>query len=112
MYPYDLPGVPENNTFELNPYQIQQESYGMVESKPYPRPLVIGLGPIRNQKWVGYRNRMVPMKTSNDRSLIVPKIPINRQNFNAPIPHPTNATFSGQAPVRGIFTGVVDEVSS
>lgn len=108
----DLPGVPENNTLELSAYQIQLESYGYVMSTPYPRALVIGRGPIRNQKWVGYRNRMVPMKTTNDRSLIVPKIPINRQQFNTAIPFPTNATFNGQAPVKGIFTGVSDEVTT
>lgn len=111
VFPYDLPGIPENRYFQVaaSPYILQQESYALMESKPYPRPLVVGSGPVRNQKWAGYRNRMVAMKTTNALSLIVPRIPINRQNFNANIPFPTNAAFAGQAPTRGIYTGVSDD---
>jgi hypothetical protein len=105
----DLPGVPENGTLGLDPYQATLESYGYMQGTPYPRPLVIGQTGIRNAKWVGYRNILTPMKTTDDRSNIVPKIPINPLMFNASIPRPTNATFSGQAPIRGIFTGVTED---
>lgn len=112
IYPQDLPGVPENNTYYYDASQIVLESYGYVESKPYPRALLIGRNPGRNRKWVGYPNTMVAMKSSDARAVVIPKIPINKHNFNAPVPFPTNASFAGAAPVKGIFTGVSEEVTS
>ena len=113
IFPYDLPGIPENNTAvpPTSQYALQMETYGYMESKPYPRALVVGRGPMRNLKWVGYPNARVGWGRSDDNAYIVPKIPINPKNFNAPVPFPTNATFNGQAPIRGIFTGVSDEVA-
>ena len=112
MYPYDLPGIPENNTYVRDASQLPLESYGYMESKPYARPLYVGRGPVRNRKWTGYPNMMVAMKTTDASAVTVPKIPINKYNFNAPVPYSTNATFNGQAPVKGVFTGVADEVTT
>lgn len=112
IYPQDLPGVPLTNKAipPASPYAFELESYGYMESKPYPRALVVGKGPRRNQKWVGYPNARVGWGRSDDNAYIMPKIPNNPRNFNAPVPYPTNAAFAGQAPVKGIFTGVSNEV--
>ncbi|SRR6266566_6797339 len=112
IFPYDLPGVPENNTAipPYSPASFQMETYGYMESKPYARPLVVGLNPMRNQKWVGYPNARVGWGRSDDNAYIMPKIPNNPFAFNANVPFPTNAVFNGQAPVKGIFTGVSNEV--
>lgn len=113
IFPYDLPGVPENSR-PIPPYtpaSYELESYGYMPSKPYAQPLAIGRNPVANAKWIGYPNARVGWGRSDDNAYIVPKIPINKHNFNAAVPYPTNASFAGQAPVRGIFTGVSDEVA-
>ncbi len=112
IFPYDLPGIPENNTAipPYTPEAFQLESYMYMPSKPYAQAMQVGRGPIRNQKWVGYPNARVGWGRSDDNAYIVPKIANNPFAFNAPIPFPTNATFNGQAPIRGIFTGVGNEV--
>lgn len=109
MYPYDLPGVPENNTLYQDASQIQLESFGYMVSKPYPQALLVARGPARNAKWIGYRNTQVAVKSTNTNPVTAPKYPLNKQYFNAPVPIKSATAFAGQAPIRGIFTGVVDD---
>ena len=113
VYPYDLPGIAENNrpVPPTSSYALELESYGYMVSKPYPQALAIGRGPRRNQKWVGYPNARIGWGRSDNNAYVVPKIPNNPRAFNAPVPYPTNSTFNGQAPIKGIFTGVSDEVA-
>lgn len=111
IYPFDLPGVPENRYFIQSPYTIPLESFVEMPSKPYPRPALVQQTAVANLKWIGYYNQEIPLGRSDDHAVIVPKIPINRYNFNAPVPYMTGAAVAGQAPVRGIFTGVQDEVT-
>src|SRR5438105_14906031 len=99
IFPYDLPGVPENNQFyqTYNQAILEYETFGYMPSKPYAQALFVGRGPIRNQKWVGYPNARVGWGRSDDNAYIMPKIPNNPFAFNANVPYPTNAVFNGQS---------------
>lgn len=107
----DIPGVAENNTPGVNPYMAYLESYGYMPSKPYPQAQVIGQTTRVFPHWNGYRNFFVrPYDVSNPFAYLAPKVPISPNVNNAQVPKPgRNQGFAGQAPVRGIFTGVGDD---
>ena len=116
IFPYDLPQLPATSerTQSIPAYSPQSyalESYMYMESKPYARPLEVGLNPVANNKWIGYANYRVGWGRSDDNAVTVPPVPITKKPFNSTVPYPTNASFAGQAPVKGIFTGVSDEVA-
>lgn len=112
VYEFDIPGVAENNTPipPSSPVSFGLESYGYMPSPAYAVPLMIGMNPVENRKWIGYPNARIGWGRSDDNAYIVPKVPINPKAFNSPRPYNSNANFAGQAPVKGIFTGVSDEV--
>lgn len=110
----DIPGIAENNTPGLNPYMEYLESYGYMPSKPYAQPLVIGRTTRRAWNWPGYLNFFVrPYDISNPFAYLAPKVPISPNVNNAAAPKPgRNQGFAGQAPARGIFTGVGDDMGT
>ena len=107
----DIPGIPENNTPELNPYMAYLESYGYMPSKPYAVPAFIGRTTKRPVRWNGYRNFFVrPYGVSDPFAYIAPKAPISPNVNNAQTPRAgLNQGFQGAAPMKGIFTGVIDD---
>jgi len=110
----DIPGVAENNTPILNPYMAGLESYVQVESKPYMKPAAVVETPHRYWNWDGYRNvNLLHYGLTNAYALIVPKFKIAPNVGNAQAPHQVGQSPSivGQAPIKGIFTGVSDEVT-
>lgn len=107
----DIPGVPENSTPGLNPYMAYLESYGYMESKPYPQAMVIGQTTRVFPHWNGYTNYFVrPYDVSDPFAYIAPKAPISPNVNNAQGLRPgTSKPFVGAAPVQAIFTGVADD---
>ncbi len=107
----DIPGIAENNTPIPNPYMAYLESYGYMPSKPYAVPAVIGQTTRIFPHWNGYSNISVrPYDISNPFAYISPKVPISPNVMNAQALRPgMNQGFAGQAPVKGIFTGVNDD---
>lgn len=107
----DIPGIAENNTPGVNPYMAYLESYEYVPSKPYPVPAFVGQTTRKFWQWNGYRNFFVrPYDMSDPFAYIAPKTPISPNVYNAQAPRPgLNQGFVGAAPVKGIFTGVVDD---
>ena len=107
----NIPGVVGNTIPEIYPYMAGLESYGYMPSKEYPKPLAIGQTAKEVWSWNGYYNRVIrPFGVSNAYAFILPRYKVSPNVNNAAALQPgTNVGFAGQAPMKGIFTGVIDE---
>jgi hypothetical protein len=81
------------------------DTYGYVESKPYARPMVPGLSPMRGLVWVGFTNAVRAILPTNALHVEVPR-GVYVQHTNPPALRGATAAFAGGAPTRGIYTGV------